>query len=112
MAKKSKEARVQVILECTEQKASGVPGMSRYITTKNRKNTPDRLELMKYNPYLKKYTLQRLRTMAKKAVATLQTGNSGRAHSKCIKMVKSPKTGAYIFQEEIVLNEKVNEFFK
>ncbi len=41
--------------------------------------------------------------MAKKAVATLQTGNSGRA---------SPKTGAYIFQEEIVLNEKVNEFFK
>ena len=98
MAKKTKEARVQVILECTEQKASGVPGMSRYITTKNRKNTPDRLE--------------RLRTMAKKAVATLQTGNSGRAHSKCIKMVKSPKTGAYIFQEEIVLNEKVNEFFK
>ena len=50
--------------------------------------------------------------MAKKAVATLQTGNSGRAHSKCIKMVKSPKTGAYIFQEEIVVNEKVNEFFK
>ena len=40
MAKKTKEARVQVILECTEQKASGVPGMSRYITTKNRKNTP------------------------------------------------------------------------
>ena len=50
--------------------------------------------------------------MAKKAVATLQTGNSGRAHSQCIKMVKSPKTGAYIFQEEIVLNEKVQEFFK
>ena len=39
MAKKVKEARQQVILECTEQKASGVPGMSRYITTKNRKNT-------------------------------------------------------------------------
>ena len=43
MAKKNKEARQQVILECTEQKASGIPGMSRYITTKNRKNTPDRL---------------------------------------------------------------------
>ena len=42
MAKKGN--RVQVILECTEQKASGVPGMSRYITTKNKKNTPDRLE--------------------------------------------------------------------
>ena len=49
MAKKQKGNRVQVILECTEQKASGVPGMSRYITTKNKKNTPDRLERMKYN---------------------------------------------------------------
>ena len=59
MAKKSKEARVQVILECTEMKASGLPGTSRYVTTKNRKNTPDRLELKKYNPILKKYTIQK-----------------------------------------------------
>ena len=59
MAKKSKEARVQVILECTEHKASGMPGTSRYITTKNRKNTPDRLELKKYNPILKKYTIHK-----------------------------------------------------
>ena len=59
MAKKSKEARVQVILECTEHKASGMPGPSRYITTKNRKNTPDRLELKKYNPILKKYTVHK-----------------------------------------------------
>jgi large subunit ribosomal protein L33 len=57
--KKAKGNRVQVILECTEQKASGVPGMSRYITTKNKKNTTERLELMKYNPYLKKMTLHR-----------------------------------------------------
>ena len=35
MAKKAKGNRVQVILECTEQKDSGVPGISRYITTKN-----------------------------------------------------------------------------
>ena len=59
MAKKNKEARQQVILECTEQKASGVPGMSRYITTKNRKNTTDRLELKKYNPYLKRVTVHK-----------------------------------------------------
>ena len=59
MAKKSKGNRVQVILECTEQKESGVPGMSRYITIKNRKNTPERLELKKYNPYLKRVTLHR-----------------------------------------------------
>ena len=37
MAKKGN--RVQVILECTEQRESGVAGMSRYITTKNKKNT-------------------------------------------------------------------------
>ena len=59
MAKKRKGKRVQVIIECTEQKESGVPGMSRYITTKNRKNTPERLELKKYNPYLKRVTLHR-----------------------------------------------------
>ena len=59
MAKKTKEARVQVILECTEHKASGMPGTSRYITTKNRTNTPDRLELKKYNPILKKYTVHK-----------------------------------------------------
>jgi len=50
--------------------------------------------------------------MAKKAVASLHLGNAGRTHTKCIKMVKSPKTGAYIFQEEVIENEKVNEFFK
>jgi len=56
---KSKGNRIQVILECTEHKDSGKPGTSRYITTKNRKNSPDRLERMKYNPILKKYTLHR-----------------------------------------------------
>jgi large subunit ribosomal protein L33 len=59
MAKKSKEARIQVILECTEHKNSGMPGTSRYVTTKNRKNTPARLELKKYNPILKRYTIHR-----------------------------------------------------
>ncbi|WP_185851671.1 50S ribosomal protein L33 [Blattabacterium cuenoti] len=51
--------RIQVILECTEQKKSGKPGCSRYITTKNKKNTPDRIELKKYNPILKRYTLHK-----------------------------------------------------
>lgn len=59
MAKKSKENRIQVILECTEHKTSGMPGMSRYITTKNRKNTPERIELRKYNPILKRYTVHK-----------------------------------------------------
>lgn len=59
MAKKGKGNRIQVILECTEHKASGMPGTSRYITVKNRKNTPDRMELKKYNPILKKYTVHK-----------------------------------------------------
>ena len=59
MAKKAKGNRVQVILECTEQKASGVPGISRYVTTKNKKNTTDRLERRKYNPFLKRVTVRR-----------------------------------------------------
>ncbi|MBN2663807.1 MAG: 50S ribosomal protein L33 [Bacteroidales bacterium] len=58
MAKK-KGDRIQVILECTEQKQSGVPGMSRYSTYKNRKNTTDRIEIKKYNPYLKKHTIHK-----------------------------------------------------
>jgi large subunit ribosomal protein L33 len=57
MAKKGN--RIQVILECTEHKKSGVPGTSRYVTVKNRKNTPDRMELKKYNPILKKHTIHR-----------------------------------------------------
>jgi len=59
MAKKSKGNRIQVILECTEHKTSGMSGTSRYVTQKNRKNTPDRLELKKYNPTLKRMTVHR-----------------------------------------------------
>ena len=58
-SKKAKGNRVQVILECTEHKNSGMPGTSRYVTTKNRKNTPERMELMEYNPILKKMTLHK-----------------------------------------------------
>ena len=57
MAKKGN--RVQVIHECTEQNESAVPGTSRYITTKHKQNTPDRLERKKYNPFLKKVTVHR-----------------------------------------------------
>lgn len=40
-------------------KNSGMPGMSRYITTKNRKNTTERLELKKFNPILRKVTVHK-----------------------------------------------------
>lgn len=50
---------MQVILECTEHKTSGQPGTSRYITNKNKKNTPERMELKKYNPILRKVTVHK-----------------------------------------------------
>ena len=48
--------------------------------------------------------------MAKKVVVTLKTG-TGKAFTKCIKMVKSDKTGAYAFKTEVVPNEQVKDFF-
>jgi hypothetical protein len=48
--------------------------------------------------------------MAKKVVASLKTG-AGRTYTKCIKMSKSDKTGAYQFKEEIVHNDHIKDFF-
>ena len=48
--------------------------------------------------------------MAKKTVASLQTG-VGRQHTKVIKMVRSEKTGAYAFKEEVVHNDEVKAWF-
>ncbi len=51
--------RIQVILECTEHKESGKPGTSRYITTKNKKNTTERIELKKFNAVLRRMTVHK-----------------------------------------------------
>lgn len=48
--------------------------------------------------------------MAKKVVASLQKGE-GRLFTKCIKMERSEKTGAYVFKEEIVHNDHIKDFF-
>ncbi|MBQ6683139.1 MAG: DUF4295 domain-containing protein [Bacteroidales bacterium] len=49
--------------------------------------------------------------MAKKVVATLKTA-TGKSYAKVIRMVRSPKTNAYTFQEDIVLSDQVQEFLK
>ena len=49
--------------------------------------------------------------MAKKVVATLKTGD-GRVYAILIKMVKSPKTGAYTFKEQMVMSDQVKEVLK
>ncbi len=49
--------------------------------------------------------------MAKKVVATLKT-KGGVKYAKVIKAVKSDKTGAYTFKEEMVTEDKVKEVLK
>lgn len=49
--------------------------------------------------------------MAKKTVAGYREKSEGRSYSKVIKMVKSSKTGAYTFKEEMVPNEAVKDYF-
>ncbi|HRJ27104.1 MAG TPA: 50S ribosomal protein L33 [Fimbriimonadaceae bacterium] len=53
MAKKKGEIREIVRLVCTEDNKHYV------VTTKNKRNTPDRLELKKYNPDLRRHTVHR-----------------------------------------------------
>ncbi len=47
--------------------------------------------------------------MAKKVVASFK-GASAKDITKVIKMVKSPKTGAYAFKEAMIPNNKINEY--
>ena len=61
---KSKGVRIIVTLECTECRTATAAekrssGVSRYTTTKNRRNNPERLELMKFCPQLNRMTLHR-----------------------------------------------------
>lgn len=49
--------------------------------------------------------------MAKKVVATLKDGSSKKL-TKVVKMVKSPKTGAYVFEEKIMNVDDVDTFLK
>ena len=47
------DKRPPITLVCPET------GDYNYVTTKNKTNTPDRLEMMKYSPRLRKHTLHR-----------------------------------------------------
>jgi len=49
--------------------------------------------------------------MAKKVVATLRS-RTVRDWAKVVKAVKSPKTGAYTFKEEIIPTDQVKDHFK
>ena len=50
--------------------------------------------------------------MAKKVVATLRKEGAGKEWTRVIKAVKSAKTGAYTFKEEMIPAEAAKDFFK
>lgn len=59
---KSKGPRIMITLECTECRQNEMkrsPGVSRYQTSKNRRNTPDKLELLKHCRYCNKHTIHK-----------------------------------------------------
>ncbi len=56
MGSKAKDVRIVVTLECTECRQAERPGVARYSTSKNRRNTTGRLELKKYCKYCRKHT--------------------------------------------------------
>lgn len=50
--------------------------------------------------------------MAKKVVATLKKNDGSNMFTKVVKAVKSPKTGAYTFEERIINKDSAKDFFK
>jgi large subunit ribosomal protein L33 len=57
MAKK--ENRINIQLECQTCRKSGIPGVSRYVSEKNKKSTTARIELKKYCKYERKHTVHK-----------------------------------------------------
>ena len=53
VAKKKKGNRILIALECVET------GIRTYVTQKNKVNTADKIQLKKFNPKLRKYTLHK-----------------------------------------------------
>jgi large subunit ribosomal protein L33 len=59
---KSKGPRIMITLECSECRKNTFKranGVSRYLTSKNRRNTPDKLEISKFCRYCNKHTLHK-----------------------------------------------------
>ena len=50
--------RELITLECTEARKEG-KSPSRYVTTRNKKTKTEKLELKKYNRFLRRHTLHR-----------------------------------------------------
>lgn len=51
-------AREIITLECTEARKEGKPP-SRYMSTRNKKTSTERVEKKKYNPFLRRHTVHK-----------------------------------------------------
>ena len=107
MAKKGN--RIQVILECTEHKASGMPGTSRYITTKNKKNTPDRMEIKKFNPILKRMTVHKEIKSTIKIVDSNETRQQKQGHIILMQKRKKSQLQEFPLKEDILRSQEVKK---
>ncbi|RZL51156.1 MAG: 50S ribosomal protein L33 [Pedobacter sp.] len=59
---KAKGPRIFITLECAfcrQNLEKRSPGLSRYLTSKNRRNSPEKLELSKYCPYCNQHTIHK-----------------------------------------------------
>jgi large subunit ribosomal protein L33 len=59
---KSKGPRIVITLECTEcrqNQSKRSAGVSRYLSSKNRRNTPEKLQILKYCKYCNKHTVHK-----------------------------------------------------
>jgi len=59
---KNKGVRILITLECIDCRSNNnkrSPGVSRYLTKKNRRNTPERIQLKKYCPNCNSQTLHK-----------------------------------------------------
>jgi len=59
---KNKGVRIVITLECTECRSNPAkrsPGVSRYTTQKNRRNTTERIELKKFCPHCNSSTVHK-----------------------------------------------------
>jgi len=59
---KNKGTRILITLECSERRTNinkRFAGISRYLTQKNRRNNPQRMELKKYCPHCNKSTIHK-----------------------------------------------------
>lgn len=60
---KNKGPRISITLECKDCRDKTNPqrtkGVSRYLSSKNRRNTPEKLEILKYCRYCNRHTIHK-----------------------------------------------------